>query len=235
MQNEPHAQHNRALLPPSSVVEEELFASADPLPDVPILLSTRLQLELLLQEPVLDLRAVSEVILQDMGATLQILRLVGEEYRAAEERPIRIEDCIASLDTRVWFDAVSAMTLVQNSRAAVAWQHAKQIGRFAEQLAAQQEGVRPGEGQLVGLLHEIGKLPELLGWQRAQLTYEDSKAVAALLAEHWHLPLCVLDATQQQQTESVSRWTAILNAAHTCVEQEEPGLTAECKPSTHCV
>jgi HD-like signal output (HDOD) protein len=234
MQNEPHFQPTRALLPPFSGVEESR-TSTDPLPNVPILLSTRLQLELLLQEPVLDLSAVSEVILQDLGATLQILRLVGEEYRSADERPIRIEDCIASLDTQVWFGAVSAVTLEQNSHAATAWQHAKQIGRYAEQLAEQQEGVRPGEGQLVGLLHEMGKLPELLGWQRSVLEQEDRTSVAAMLAEHWHLPACVLAAAHEEQAESSrARWSALLQAAHACAQEEEAGALPVCKPSASC-
>ncbi len=236
MQNAPYPQPSRALLPPSFLIEER-DASADPLPGIPILLSTRLQLELLLQEPVLDLRAVAQVILEDVGATLQILRLVGEEYGLAEERPIRIEDCIASLDTRIWFQAVSGMTLVQNSQAASAWQHARQIGRYAEQLAGEQEGVRPGEAQLVGLLHEIEKLPELLGWQLSMVTPEDRAAVGALLAEHWRLPSCVLAALRKQQagsSPSTVRWDAIMQAAHDCVEQEEARAREGQKASAPC-
>jgi HD-like signal output (HDOD) protein len=232
MQNEPLTQPTRALIPPCFLVEEEPDVKADPLPDVPILLSTRLQLELLLQEPVLDLRSVSEVILEDVGATLQILRLVGEQYGNTEERPVRIEDCIASLDTKVWFAAVSAMTLLQNSHAASAWQHARQISRLAEQLAGQEEGLRPGEGQLVGLLHEIGKLPELLGWPRLAFAHED-RAVGAMLAEHWHLPGCVLAATREQQGEAsppTLRWALILRNAHAYAQQEDaqggPGYEA---------
>ena len=237
MQNEPNSQPPRAMLPPCFLVDEEPGTKADPLPDIPILLSTRLQLELLLQEPALDLRAVSEVILQDLGATLQILRLVGEEYGRAAERPIRIEDCIASLDTQTWFEAVSSMTLVQNSREASAWQHAKQIGRYAEQLAAQEDGLLPGEGQLVGLLHEIGKLPELLGWQRSVSAHEDRVAVAAMLAEHWNLPQCVLAAAQEQQTDasaSALRWSAILRAAHACAQQEDAHAHQGSKASASC-
>jgi HD-like signal output (HDOD) protein len=236
MQNEPNSQPTRALLPPCFLVEEEPGVKADPLPDIPILLSTRLQLELLLQEPALDLRAVSDVVLQDLGATLQILRLVGEEYGLADGRPIRIEDCIASLDTQTWFEAVSAMTLEQNSRAATAWQHAKQIGRYAEQLAEQEDGLRPGEGQLVGLLHEIGKLPELLGWQRSVLAHEDRAAVAAMLAEHWNLPNCVLAAAREQTeaSQTAARWSGILRAAHACAQQEDARARQGCKASASC-
>ncbi len=226
MQNEPLSQPIRALLPPGFAIEDE--PSADPLPHLPILLSTRLQLELLLQEPALDLRAVSEVIVEDLGATLQILRLIGEEYGLAEERPIRIEDCIACLDTKTWFGAVSKMTLEQNSQAADAWQHARQIGRYTEQLAREQEGLRPGEGRLVGLLHEIGKLPELLGWRSRDRAREESAAIGAMLAQHWHLPACVLAAARELQAESepsASQWSTILRAAHACAQQEAAKLS----------
>ena len=234
MQNEPSFHPTRELLPPCFLVGDT-DASADPLPDVPILLSTRLQLELLLQESALDLRAVSAVILEDLGATLQILRLVGEEFGCGEERPIRIEDCIACLDTRTWFEAVSAVTLEQNSRAADAWQHARQIGRYAEQLAGQEDDLRPGEARLVGLLHEIGRLPELLGWQRPAGTQENRTFVATMLAEHWHLPGCILDAGQEDQAApSASQWTVILRAAHACAQQEDASNRREGEAAASC-
>ena len=240
MQNESLLQPIRAVLPPCFLVVDEPDRDPDPLPDIPILLATRLQLELLLQEPALDLRAVSEVILEDLGATLQILRLVGEEYGGApgvQERPTRIEDCIASLDTATWFEAVSAMTLVQNSLAANAWKHAKQIARYAEQLAGQEDELRPGEGQLVGLLHEIGRLPELLGWQRSTFAHEDRAAIGAMLAEHWNLPRCVLAAAREQEVEScpsASQWTTILRAAHACLQREDSRTRQGCKASASC-
>ena len=237
MQIDSLPQPTRALSPLCFLVEEERDLCAEPLPDIPVLLSTRLQLELLLQERVLDLRAVSEVILQDLGATLQILRLVGEEYGGADDRPIRIEDCIACLDVQVWFDAVSSITLVQNSHAAGAWQHARQIGRYAEQLAGLEEGLRPGEGQMVGLLHEIGRLPELLGWPRAFLPYEDRSVLGAMLAEQWRLPGCVLAGVREHQAESSpteSQWAMILRAAHACAQQEDARARLDCQAAASC-
>ena len=236
MQNETGFRSTQQVLPPSFLPEEEEqgYASADPLPDVPIMLATRLQLELLLQEPVLDLRAVSEVILEDLGATLQILRLVGEEYAVEQERPIRIEDCIASLNAETWFEVVSRATLVQNSRVLRAWQHARRIGQLAEQLAGQEDGLRPGEGQLVGLLHEVGKLPQLLGWQTDAEDRED-RALGALLAEHWHLPGCVLAATREQgQSEVPSLWSGLLQTAHARAQQEEALEACGSAAIAHC-
>jgi HD-like signal output (HDOD) protein len=235
MQNETGFCSVQHILPPSFLPEEEEgYASADPLPDVPIMLATRLQLELLLQEPVLDLRAVSEVILEDLGATLQILRLVGEEYAVEQERPIRIEDCIASLNAETWFEAVSRATLVQNSRVLRAWQHARRIGQLAEQLAGQEDGLRPGEGQLVGLLHEVGRLPQLLGWQTDAEERED-RAIGALLAEHWHLPRCVLAATREQrEPEAPSLWRRLLQTAHAWAQQEEGVDVSGTVAVAHC-
>ena len=48
-------------------VGSALVAFADPLPNVPAMVGTKLQLELLLQESLVDLSAVSEVILSDAG------------------------------------------------------------------------------------------------------------------------------------------------------------------------
>ena len=225
MQNKNPSQPPASFPPHNPISGAEWYPRADPLPDIPIMPSTRLQLELLLQEPVLDLRAVSEVVLEDVGATLQILRLIGEEYAVEDERPIRIEDCIASLNAETWFHAVCASTLIQNSKLVDAWQHAKRIGYYAEQLATNEEGLRPGEGYLIGLLHEVGRLPELLGWQSASDSSPEgqpaSEPLGALLAQHWHLPSCVVEATREQEAPGI--FAKLLKAAHDCLTEDDAG------------
>ena len=52
----------------------------DLLDEVPVMSTTVLGLEILLHEPCIDLRMASELVLSDVGATIQILRLVGREY-----------------------------------------------------------------------------------------------------------------------------------------------------------
>jgi HD-like signal output (HDOD) protein len=214
MQNESGYRAPRKDLPAHLFFESWCEQTDDPLPNIPILQATREQLEYLLAEPVLDLGAISEVILDDLGATLQILRLIGEEYLGEEDRPIRIEECVASLNAEVWFAAVCSATLIEDGRTLDAWEHARRIGRCAEELAAREEALRPGEAQLVGLLHEVGRLPELLGWQSGVDGMEDV-ALGALLAEHWHLPGCVLDAVRAQ-----GRWATLLASAHTRDQQQ---------------
>src|ERR1035438_6448233 len=73
------------------------------LDEVPVMPVTILCLELLSKEPLVDLKRASEIILSDVGATIQILRLIGGGYDFDEERPRRMGDCLASLDFDTWF------------------------------------------------------------------------------------------------------------------------------------
>ena len=61
-------------------------------PGIPVLSETLLVLDLLLQQPSADLTEIARVVLADVGATIEVLRLAGREYGIAEGRPARIED-----------------------------------------------------------------------------------------------------------------------------------------------
>jgi HD-like signal output (HDOD) protein len=200
-------------------------AVADALPNVPTMAGTRLQLELLLQESLIDLSAVTEVILSDAGATLQILRLIGEEYPFEEDRPTRIEDCIASLNMAHCYDAVCASSIPHNSGIIEQWQHFRRVAQCARELAKCVEGVSPEEAYLVGLLYELGKLPRLLGWKATGDSSSERKALAVMLADYWHLPAYVLTAIrEQQEAVSSSRWNGILQMAECAVDEVEAGI-----------
>ena len=200
------------------------LSSADTLPHVPTLVATRLQLELLFQEPLIDLRAVSEVILSDAGATLQILRLIGEEYPHEEDRPTRIEDCIASLNMDSCYDAVCASSIPHDPGVLEQWQHFRRVAQCAKELAKCVEGFSPEEAYLVGLLYEVGQLPRLLGWKSSLSSMIESRALAVMLAEYWHLPGYLLAAIrEQQEAVSPSQWSEILQMAERAVMHMEHG------------
>ncbi len=201
-------------------------AAADSLPNVPTMVGTRLQLELLLQESLIDLSAVTEVILSDAGATLQILRLIGEEYALEEDRPTRLEDCIASLNMERCYEAVCASSIPHNSGIMAQWQHFRRVAQCAKELARCVEGVSPEEAYLVGLLYEVGKLPRLLGWKSVGDSSQERKALAVMLADYWHLPAYVLAAIrEQQESDASSRWSEILQMAESAVVRVECGIT----------
>ncbi len=193
----------------------------------PTLLATRLQLELLLgnRSGSVDLREAAGVILNDLGATLEVFRLAGEECCANSDgtgAASRLEDCLASLGTEVWMDAVCANAVERIAGApakladlTVFWEHARSVAYSCWLLAEDEEGVCPEEAYLVGLLHDAGQMPELLGWVPAQFGGAGvlwTAPMLSLLAQHWRLP---------QYLEKVvagpgvpSRWTRLLEAAH---------------------
>jgi len=184
------------------------------------MLSTRLQLELLLQDSLIDLSAVSQVILSDAGATLQVFRVVGGEFPNPEDRPTRMEDCIASLSLDRWYSAVCACSLPLNHAVLAEWERFRRIGQCARQLAQCVDGFSPEEAYLVGLLSEMGKLPRLLGWKLASDCSSEQRALALMLAEYWQLPAYLKRAIrEQQECITSSPWAEMLQVAHCLAAQ----------------
>jgi hypothetical protein len=190
----------------------------DLLDEVPAMSATVLGLDMLLQEPCVDLRRVSELILSDVGATIQILRLVGKEYENAAERPSRMGECIASLDVGAWFGAISAQTFAddrEHSATTAVWKHSRLIAQYAQLVAESTEDISPDDAYLVGLLHTIGTIPAALGWP---FDGRDGQGQSTLLAMEESLPLFVLAALRGTGDSSTSSaWRFILTAAHKLV------------------
>ena len=193
----------------------------------PTLFATRLQLELLLRNSPgsVDLREAAGIILNDLGATLEMFRLAGEECCEDLESggiASRLEDCLASLGTEVWMDAVCAHAVeriasapARLSELTAFWEHGRAVAYACWLLAEHQEGICPEEAYLVGLLHEAGRLPALLGWTPAQFGGTGplwTASMLSLLAKHWRLPV-YLEALVASP-EAPSRWTRLLEAAH---------------------
>jgi len=188
---------------------------ADLLDEVPVMSATVLGLDMILQEPYVDLRSVSDLILSDVGATIQILRLIRREYDFAADRPSRIGECLASLDVKTWYRAVSARTFAcdrKNAAIAALWKHCREIAQYAQLVAESMEDIVPEDAYLVGLLHGIAAIPPVLGWPISETT---GRAESALLAMEETLPVFVLDALRGLNDSSpTSGWRFILTAAH---------------------
>lgn len=182
---------------------------------VPVMSATVLGLEMLLQDPCIDLRMASELVLSDVGATIQILRLIGKEYAFAEERPSRMGDCIASLDVDAWFEVISARTFSCDRKHAATtsvWRHCRLVAQYAQLVAESLDDVSPDDAYLVGLLHGIGDIPAALGWPNCGRGSTDAAALAAMEGT---LPNFVLAALRgMNDSNSTSSWRFILTAAH---------------------
>jgi hypothetical protein len=195
--------------------QKKFHKNVDLLDDVPVMQTTVLGLEMLLHEPYIDLRMASELVLSDVGATIHVLRLVGREYESAGELPCGMGDCLASLDAGTWFQAISARTFAcgqENSAATALWNHSRIVAPYAQLVAESLEGISPADAYLVGLLHEIESIPDVLGWPKSELGDTQS---GALLAMEGLLPCFVLDAIRSvDEARPSSTWKFILREAH---------------------
>jgi HDOD domain len=199
-------------------------------PDLPILPETLLLLDLKTQDPWIDLANISHVLLRDVGATTQILRLAGREYADAKFRPIRIEDCIADLGLEACVEAVSTKIVAQNARneAIVGlWTHSREIAEQASAIAEDMPGVDPAQAYLAGLMHAIDELPSLLGWSDPLAELAADKSHGISLAEIWSLPACVCDLfSAPDQARTRVPWSRIVHAAHAQLGVQS--FSAEC-------
>jgi hypothetical protein len=203
---------------PVAIYQPSLVIAAHALPPVPVFPETLLLLELEAQEPCADLRRLSQVVLSDLGATLQILRLAGREYGNTEDRPNRIEDCISDLGLRPCLNAVATQITARSDRRseiAEIWKHSGEIAHHSRIIAEDIPEVNPEDAFLVGLLHAIGLLPALLGWNGREADAFESAQIAFTMATQWSLPHVVVDAFRAMCCASEgSEWTAILMSAH---------------------
>ena len=110
------------------------YESCASLPAVPVLPETLLAMELQLQQRSVDLHEVSQTVLGDLGATLAILRLAGQEHGSSEGRPARIEDCISGLGLKACLEAVASAASARGARQRAVqdlWAHSREIAHHA--------------------------------------------------------------------------------------------------------
>ncbi|MDQ2844718.1 MAG: HDOD domain-containing protein [Acidobacteriota bacterium] len=189
--------------------------------NVPVMQETLLLIELEAQEFCVDLRMLSEVILTDLGATLQVLRLAGQDHDRATDSPIRMEDCISDLGTQACIESMSAKILPCGRRSNAIpelWSHSLEIARQSKRIAEQTTNLDPDRAYLAGLCHSIGSLPAVLGWGGKRRL--DSVLTGLELASEWSLPSFLLDYFScLQGCGGRSPELDIVQAAHRCAGQ----------------
>ena len=193
--------------------------NAENLDQLPVMSTTVLGLDMLLHEPCVDLSLASELVLSDVGATIQVLRLVGREFESNGERPSRMVECLASLDVESWFAAISAQTYAcdrEHSETAALWRHSRLVAQYAELIAYSLNDISPEEAYLVGLLHEMRSFPSVLGWPNSDA---DGMSICSMVANEESLPPFVVAAMREvNDTYAASTWKFILSAAHRLAE-----------------
>lgn len=198
-------------------------------PDVPVLSGTLLSMELVIGQRAVDLAQVSQLVLSDLGATLQILREAGSEAAMSGGSLKRVEDCISWLGLEGCLEVMAESPISRSAHFAPvfsAWDRAREIAvisRFvAENLALD---VAPEDAYLVGLLHDIGNLPQLLKWDSKRQFGGNSDLAGLRIAEAWRLPHCIVDYFQDRVTGKLqAQWTSIVDRALELLESRPYAL-----------
>ena len=197
--------------------QNRLRSRTDCLDVVPVKSSTVLGLDMLVHEPRIDLQMASELVLSDVGATIKTLWMIGKEYEFPEERPSRMVDCLASLDVSAWLSAISARTFAtdrEHAAIGAVWRHCRLVGQYAQLVAESLDRTPPEDAYLVGLLHGISAIAEVLGWGNGTA---GAALPGLLFAIEGTLPPFVLDAIRTANDAS-SEWGFILTSAHELAE-----------------
>ncbi|HEX4322509.1 MAG TPA: HDOD domain-containing protein [Acidobacteriaceae bacterium] len=204
-----------AAFNPVAMYQPSPFEVAQEPPPVPVLPETLLLLELEAQERCIDLRRVSRIVLADLGATMQVLRLSAREL-SDFDGPVRIEDCISELGIWPCIEAMTAETSSQDIRYAAInnfWRHSRDVAQHARLIAEEMLEVNPDQAYMAGLLHEIASLPALLGWRDRWL--EESSYNAPNLVARWSLPRFVAEFFNEGHSgASSASWPEIVRMAH---------------------
>lgn len=133
---------------------------------LPTLPNYVLDLNVLLGQPVVDLKKVGNVIRTDPSLASQVLRLCNSALFGLRHRVISIEQAAILLGTerlRTLILTCSVMQFAGNrvpkAQLSIFWHHSFLCALLSERLAAQLHYCEKEQAYLGGLLHDIGQLP----------------------------------------------------------------------------
>ena len=180
---------------------------------VPVLPVTLLGLELLCDRSIFDLRAATRLLRDDAGAVLQLFAIVADEYPEVADRPTRLDGCLAALPRERLLRSLAEARSGHRppARFAAVASHAAAVARSAETVAGAL-GLPAEPARIVGLLHEIGHLPAMLGWSGWPA---DPALCCDRLAGAYALPAALrLALSEVHRGVTTSLWTSVVAAAH---------------------
>lgn len=185
--------------------------------EIPVLPQTRLFADLILNEPRVDLEAVSQVVLSDLGATLRILRARAQAGYTPPESPFRMTDCLAEMGLQECWQTLEGAGVHPQVQSAVEmfWMHCREIACWMRDLAANLEGIGPGDAYLVGLCHAIHKLPSVLNPRGRLQGRRNTMFSGRHLVTECGLPEWVVKSLSEACSAAGGKaWSELLRQAH---------------------
>jgi hypothetical protein len=164
-------------------------------PAIPVQPETRLQLDLLLGAATLDLPAIVNLILRDVGACLQLFRSSSTKHDSSGTRASRIDECVIHLGRTGLRQAMSSVVSTEPGQRYEAirqlWARARLTAALSETMAARFPELRSCDARLAGLLHEAGRIPILLDWTSRELDFDNPATVGRAMVGEWGIPAFV--------------------------------------------
>jgi HDOD domain len=194
-------------------------------PAIPVLPGTLVRLELLLDRPTLDLDEISETILTDMGATLQVFRTAASTVTAKHWRVDRVSDCVLLLGRAQLQKALQSVFPVAGSSrydaARELWERARLTAEVSMFLARRVPELLSESAYLAGLLHEVCLIPATLGWCAGRSDLSGSITTGRAVFKEWRLPAFLEPTllTASGQTDLSSPLARIIVAASAIVNE----------------
>lgn len=198
--------HNESLLPvgdpgrrrPESSLPISLQAAEFPLP--PAMPDAVLLLRLLLSSHIADLHAITEVIRNDVGLTVQLLWLAARERNGRASSILNIGDVVVqmgleklkSLAAETKLNPLHPQNAAPQARERF-WTHARLTARIAEELASDTAPANREAAYVAGLLRHLGALPDLLGWEMPGWAPSSLGEIGYRMAKAWQLPAVLAD------------------------------------------
>ena len=169
-----------------------------PLP--PAMPDAVLLLRLLLSSHTADLHAVTDVIRNDIGLTVQLFRLAALERRGRATGTLNVGDLVIeigleklrSMAAETRLNPIYPQNAAPQARERF-WMHARLTARISEELAGETTPANREAAYAAGLLRRLGELPALLGWNASEGLQGSPAEIGYSMAKAWHFPAILTD------------------------------------------
>jgi HD-like signal output (HDOD) protein len=195
---------------PDSYLPTSLQVSEFPLP--PAMPDAVLLLRLLLSSHSVDLHAITDVIRNDVGLTVQLFRLAAIERSGRPSSTLNVGDLVVQigLDKLKIMAAETRPNPLPPQHAAPQarerfWMHARLTARISEELAGETTPANREAAYVAGLLRHLGALPALLGWEIPEWTPASLGEIGYRIAKAWQLPAVLTDVIRGEDSSCTSQ------------------------------
>jgi len=181
-------------------------------PALPAMPDSVLLLELLSSSYCADLHSITEIIRNDVGLTVELLRLAAGEPGRRFGSILNVGNLVIEVGLeRLKALATNTRIVVRQQESPDApqlcelfWRHARRVALISEELAKRSATENPEVAYLAGLLRHLGSLPVLLGWNIAEVAPQNAGEIGSRLAKAWQFPPILVDVIRGNESACTS-------------------------------